>query len=279
VGRHGDTTVQVEAVVRLVAAVTVAAYAIGLFTANAYLQRIGVADFAQLRARFVFTGVIVLVAFLVAFLPVLEWRRRGGWYRGFAAAWVLVGVLGWWVMVSLTKGGVDDDDGFGNSELRHAGMLELGMLMAGATGAWLMAWFWDRRRDDPGPETRPTRRLARLSAALTRVRLMATAAVLLAGAALFISQFGRHVYPRIPPQYGGGKAVCGRLALSEGVEEELRELRLPSSTLRVTRPVPIAYEADTFLVIGLGDDTWLRVRNELIDAVQLLPDSTRCRRS
>jgi hypothetical protein len=248
------------------AGVAVAAYATGLFTANAYLNRIGVADFAQLRARFVFTGAIVLLAFAAAFLLVHEaWSglaRRG---RLIAVGCALAAVVVWWVVVSLPKGGVDEDDGFGRSEFRHALVLESGALLAGFAGAWLWRRFWGARANialasasseqvemaHPTPgyaDATRHRWRERVDSALLRVpaprSAIAAASAVLVGAALFVSQFDRHVYPRIPVPYGGGKAVCGRLLLAEGAETELEAFRLPAGTGRATAFVPIAYEAD-----------------------------------
>lgn len=292
-----DPGTRLEGIVRMVAGITVAAYAIGLFTANAYLNRIGVADFAQLRARFVFTGAIVALAFAAAFVPVRE--AWGGRWRGrlIALGWVAGAVAVWFVAVSLTKGGVDDDRGFGSSELRHAVWLETGALLAGIAGAWLWRRFSTSRGPitgdarvsapaeadaprDPGARGRSWR--GRVGAALShppaRVGVIAATTALLGGAALFVSQFGRHVYPRIPVPYGGGKAVCGRVLLAEGAEAELAALGLPQARGRATAPVPIAYEAGEFIVIGLGDDTWLRLRKELIEALQIGAQRGECGR-
>jgi hypothetical protein len=260
----------VESIVRLVAGITVVAYAIGLFTANAYLNRIGVADFAQLRARFVLTGAIVLVGFGLAFVPVREAWQAGGRWRLVAAAALVAGVIAWFVIVSLTKGGVEEDEGFGDTELRHALLLELGALLAGFAGASLaLTLFRARSGADPPVAS------ARSGYVSERLRMMLTSATLLVGAAVFLSQFGRHVYPRIPVPYGGGKAVCGRVVLAEEAEARLDTRDLVKSR-RMNAPVPIAYEADTFIVIGLGDDTWLQLRKELVEALEIGPDSRGC---
>ena len=63
---------RLEFVVRVLAAAAVVTYAVGLLTVNAYLNRIGIADFTQLRARFALTGTLVLLSMGAAFLPVRE---------------------------------------------------------------------------------------------------------------------------------------------------------------------------------------------------------------
>lgn len=60
----GGAPIQLEALVRNLAAITAVFYVCGFMTTNAYLYRLGVADFSLLRTRFILTGVLALTPLL-----------------------------------------------------------------------------------------------------------------------------------------------------------------------------------------------------------------------
>jgi hypothetical protein len=250
---HGD--LRVESAARVLAVAALVAYAVGLLTVNAYLNRIGIADFTQLRARFALTGTLVLLSMGAAFLPARAgWLRRSTWPgRALLVLWPVVSVAAYFAVVSLDKGALEADEGWGAHELRFALLLELGALVAGIGVVLLLR------------ERMP-------------IRALVLAVVVLAGAAVHVQQFGRHVYPRIPIQNGGGEAICATLVTGADAGAGLRAAGVPYVGPLRTAPVPIAYEGDDFYVVGLGVDRWLRVRRDLVDAVLIGASTDDCLR-
>lgn len=246
----------------VLAGAALATYAVGLLTAHAYLDRIGVADFSQLRARFVVTGALVVVAIAGVFLTAY-WAWSGRSTRLGRALLVVLpaaGVAGFFYLVSLDKGALIADRGFGWREFRFALILEVTALVAGtaALGLWkVYHGHWPPW----------------VVAPVIFVGLAATVA--------FVNEFGRHAYPRIPVTYGGAEAICGTLIVEEKAREALTAAGLPEEALianrvRRQKAVPIAYEGQDFYVLALRGDRWIRVRKELVQGVRIPDEAHSC---
>lgn len=274
---------------RTVAFAGVLAYAIGLFVVNGYLFRMGVSDFALLRARVVYTGVLVLafVALAAGWVllirqlllqprqehpPVSDWRRASSLaaqalvvFGSFLPPLTLLSVVldaedaatEWWVILQLFVSGV-------LLTLMVHGVLAGDPEPTGAPAT---------TADPPtGPAVRgsgSTR--VDLKQASRNPLAFFTVGSFLIGFLLVVVSW--EAYPIIPEQFGGGRPRSARLVVDSAAGEGLEALGVPGATGVASDCVELTFVTEDAYMLRLESGSVVEVPKDVVRAILIDPRS------
>jgi hypothetical protein len=268
----------IENLTKTLAAIGAFLYLLGLVSVNGYLLSLGVADFALLRIRFIYTGALLVGVGFVAGLPlyslalsVSAWRfgrptrrqpalgRWTQWRRDAAAISWLVMALFMTVILSVWVLYLIPWPLLGHMSIMHSKivwslLLVLLALFAGGIGIF---GFW---------MTLSLRTLqmglpAFLKNGLSAFGSMAILLALIMWAAFFMVA----AYPNIPEQVGGGKARPVRILLEEDAVEGARDMGIPvAKGGKLSAPVNLIYDGSETYVIGFDKSRIVQLDKSIV---------------
>lgn len=280
--REGDGyrrgRVDAENLIKSLAFVGASLYVLGLVSVNGYLFNIGITDFALIRARFMYTGALLIgVGFAATFplyvfaLGIASWRfvrhtgrksRLGGWLRwrkDAAAIAVVFGIsllsvfLSVWMLYLIPWPSISGLS-FMSSKVVYSLLLiifALFVAIAGTLGYWMIL---DTRRV-----------FAEFPAILKNgVSVFGLMIVFLAFVGwMFIFMIA--AYPNIPEQFGGGRARLVRVLLEEESVDGARELGIPiTEGTQLSAPVNLIYNGSETYVIGIGETQIVQLDKSMV---------------
>jgi hypothetical protein len=251
-----------EQLVRSVAAITAVLYVVGFLTSNAYLYKLGVADFSLLRTRFVLTGALTLAPLMLALIM--------GVYAAVDAS-VFVGDMGrvkrshllllgdvaipfalYFVLFHVVAG---NDL---STSARDAALLSVTCSLIVLTLLGCVAFY---RQSNGRPMRRLFYRGERVAYerftdrfgipdALVENLLVVVGGVLVVLA--YIGLFGQHFYPTIPEQLGGGRPRPAQVLVAAGAAPAARAIGLDvSEDAPLSSPVSLLWVGEDTYVIRL----------------------------
>jgi hypothetical protein len=259
-----DVRLRLDSLVHVSALLGLVSYITGLLTVNAYLYGIGASDFALVRPRYIFTGVLVNVVqlsmFLATFVVLSIWlrvfrirHRVVKYVLVLVSALVLILPLYWgfrnlYEFLSLVfSGGLRY--AYGNWDPGRASLYLLWVSVAST--AWGLLALGNPSRVLPFLH-KPVARLGSQSGitGTTVVRAIATMLLL----ATFVTNAivcGIVFYERVPEQFGGGRPRLVRFLIDADASERARDLGMqlvPETTL--TGPQSLIWESEDVYFVG-----------------------------
>jgi hypothetical protein len=287
----------IEDLSKLLAAVAIACYVIGLLVVNTYLYRLGVSDFSLFRTRFAITGALALIPIWASLIsisavPLLINSSRGDLHelrsllRFFSHLVRLVAPIA--VLFLLGNAVGIRDRGvvgpFGLS-LGLVFVLILGLAVAYA-GVALVGARENSMRADDDPDTERSRKRGPLSGRPDALQMASQiAAVIVAPLPLFLLfiwylyNVAVYVYPQVPQQFGGGRPREARLLFREDALQEAKYLGFGVAQNRLlSSPVRMLWENEDIYVIQSPEmlgDAIIRLDKSLVSAVVVDPVSRR----
>jgi len=214
-----------EQITKAAAASALLLYVVGLVAVNEYLAPYGASDFALLRARFVYTGALVLTPLLITAIVVTlvrlvldsqdgdDWYKRGGaWIKlVWLSALLLAGV--WttfrWAIASL-----------GHESSRHANLHALTLLAAALvlvllirTALSLKQWHAAQRAKLVSVAS-PDKFMAGVLGPAAFFYILIAGVVTVLAFAFYLGKVVDDVYPIVPEQFGGGRPVLVSMSLT-----------------------------------------------------------------
>lgn len=261
-----------ETLAKLGAALVIVCYGTGLLVVNAYLLSFGASDFNLFRARFIFTGLLVLsvVSISVAFpvsaaaLFVSFWRGPKGLGKGksqhkkieVALNWdsLLVGIMMLAVPYVIFV--------FALRQTVWNGLQ--GYWVSATTGGIIaFAWFAFIRRARHAERPKGTRKQTSPPAWTVYT---AISIFLLPYTAWMFIYFAQQVFPHVPSQLGGAEPQTVQLLVKSGSATELRQLGIPVSSAApdVIDNIDLLFTGENFYVIRTSSVTLVLTSDEVI---------------
>jgi hypothetical protein len=240
---------------KLIAFLSVVAYALGVVTVSFYLQHNDIPDpdLSLFKGHYIYTGLaalsLILLASGIAYACIEIFDLPNGPLRAIGAFVMMSAVL--WLLVVLALNGIGgSDDG---DPLTALGLTVLSLASGGAgvgvyelfghDGAWWKA-----------------------GAALSAI--VAVGAVL-----LYASLYSRHIYPILPEQFGGGKPKQARLLFSDTGATEAQQLGIPIQAGRqLSRPVTLLFTGVSFYALRIAVERVVQIAKDDVNGLQ--EDST-----
>jgi hypothetical protein len=261
---------------KLIASLAVMLYVLGLVAVNGYLLQLGVADFALVRVRFIYTGFLI-VLFVILSYPVplsifqsftAQANRRATalqsprqtsmrvWPR--YVVFLLFTLLG----TSFLFAGIFSvgSGNFLNLTPRifdHDHLEGIKVLLVGFVYGAIMHGLLVLVRSAPEP---PESQESRYSPALV-VPLLGLAMFTV----LYILFFMGYVFPKLPEQIGGGHPIAVRILFKDDAIDGVRELGVPiPSGGKLSEQVNLVYEGSEGYVLRLEKGKVVLVRKDLV---------------
>lgn len=274
----------VEQLAKLGAAVLVLCYGVGLLVVNSFLLHYGASDFNLFRARFIFTGLLVLtVVGISTACPVTffycsrAWLRTPKWFQkkyeidDSVTAWLFL--LFSLVMLAIPYLILRFVLGQGNF-----GSLQAYVLCGVTGGIVLFAWYGTVSRPEgtkrKGGAKAESRRRNKLQKSGTKPKKLSKLGETMPPFWIFYSSLGviflpyvfltviyvsQHLFPSIPTQLGGARVQQVQLSIASDAVAELRTLGLPflNKTSEVTKHISLLFAGENFYLVQSGDDTFV----------------------
>jgi hypothetical protein len=278
------TALTVEQLAKLGAAILVLCYGVGLLVVNSFLLHYGASDFNLFRARFIFTGLLVLtVVGLSTVCPLAfyhlsrTWFRTPKWFQKKYAtidsvmAWdyLLIGLVILLIPYVIFRFLLGQSD---------FGSLEAYWLCGITGGIILLAWSFrvairggvkkkagakvkSRRSNKSQESDIKPKRLSKLGENMPPYWTVYSmlGIFFLPYVFLMIIYFSQHVFPSVPAQLGGARAQQVQLSIASDAVAELRTLGLPflSRTSDVTKNINLLFAGEDFYLVQSGNDSFV----------------------
>jgi hypothetical protein len=294
--------IDAEQLAKAIGALAIAFYVVGLLATNGYLFSLGVSDFSVLRPRFIYTGALVVLSGVLAYaLPFLAfstaWRlnkiervidahrkqsgdietKRTYSRLSFVA---LFGTASWAILLVPTMLVVLFQMGTTGASWLQIAPVPIGVSVAGVVAGFSIHFTWSLSnrvisgaRHIRGKLDEDESRAVRLFPTLSSIfnyRIMfgiavASLALITSLAfALYTSIFMRNAYPRIPPQFGGGRPEKVQLVIEDDKTPSIRQIgiQVPAKGT-VSEPVLLLYQGSEVYVLRLTEQRVVQIDKRL----------------
>lgn len=263
IARRGDR-LSLEQASKLGVIIAGVVYLFGLFAMNLYLAQLGVGDYSLLRTQYLFTGALILLPVIALF---------GSWqlavYQLFfdQPRWIKLLNFGFWFLVPFALGVWLE---WGNPALAGLGRLSstiqlwLTTLPVATFGFGFVVLMLGHVPFQP--KHRP---VARITPSHTYVRLIwvwAFAVAFAVSLAWYSNLFVTRIFPFIPPQFGGGRAVRIVLLLSE-VAPDVNNASSTSPAKKQALKVDLLFETSEYIVVRYPNGRIVTISRRLVDAI------------
>jgi hypothetical protein len=251
----------VDVLAKVAAAAIIACYAVGLLAVNIYLLPYGVSDFNLFRARFVFTGLLLVSIFLLSTIcPIFalafalgEWRKKGGGKDHFPStlgrfrvAYTAIAFLAipfFVLFLLLNRAWRPSLEGYGVNAL-------LGVILA--AGLWLVRRARERYRWT--------------SWGMISVYGLIASGVLV-GIYAVVIYFSGSVYPNTPTQLGGSHGQVVRFLIGHDSVQGVRDLGIPIQVgSETTAKMQLLFTGDDFYIVQYGSRTFV-LRSDIVEGI------------
>jgi hypothetical protein len=240
-----------DVLAKLVGATAVGLYAVGLLTVNSYLYHLGVSNFELLKARFVYTGAIVVIPIVTSHFCVFYGLQgllstffpkprptdkiyMNHWFE--SATWCLVLlVVPFIIFFFLTE--------WGQWSLKSDNIrLALAYCFFSLTVSF--PFHETTRIGTMKPDLDPEMETPRFLILVVLIVLFLGATV------FFISNFASDIYPKVPEQFGGGKPRSAQFFFVPEVVEGLKAMGFTMCEQgQLSDSVAVLFEDDNSFVV------------------------------
>jgi hypothetical protein len=255
-------------------------YATGLLTVNAYLYQLGISEFDLLKAKYIYTGALVLspIVFctLAPFFAVHMYRSERAKKSdpspksriskflnpnpGPAGAWQQAVVWPTIPYVVFLGVAVAMDD-MRAEYLWKVLIFYIASLMTGIMAYGTFALLTERNPIKRDPSKPPPSRIIAFGGVLFFVGYFAW----------YLNLFTKNVYPRIPEQFGGGRPRLVQLLVKKEMLEEAKQLGFPASKDRsLSEPVWLLFEDKDVYVLRTPDSRVVQLNRDVFRGLEVL---------
>jgi hypothetical protein len=245
-------------------------YVLGLLIVNAYLFRLGASDFTLVRPRFVYTGALIVLLTLIALSgPAIGasfvWQRRQRGLPTFSSInmqMIIAGLLlspailwlCFWLLLAtdspvITRSAIWRQATFLSLSTFIAGLLSVGISIA----IVLLVL--------------PVMSSHRSFAYRYATRLYIGIVIFLV-ASVYVGYFIDAIYPKVPVQFGGGRAVLAQLMFKKDELNSVKAVGLPfPPNGNLSSPVRLAYQGEQSYIVELPNGRIFQIDKSLVSGI------------